>query len=247
MAVPTTRTEFKEYCLRKLGNDVLQINVSDAQVEDRIDEALKYYADYHFAGSQQTYLKHQLTATDITNGYIPVPEEIIGGIKLFALNSSLSTGTGMFNVQYQYVLNNIQDLTSGNLVNFWTTMEHIQFLQDQLVAQPRVRYNRHVNRLFIDMELSELSEGTFIIAEAAMAIDPETYADVWSDRWLQNYATAKIKYQWGNNTSKFTGMQLPGGVQFNGELILQEAKEEIRQMEEEMIMSFSLPVYDMIG
>jgi len=247
MAQPTTRAEFKAYCLRKLGSDVLQINVSDAQVEDRIDEALRYYADYHFAGSHQIYLKHQLTQTDVDNGYITVPEEVIGGVNLFALNSSLSTGTGMFNVQYQYVLNNIQDLTGGNFRNFWFTMENLQFLQDQLVAQPRIRYNRHINRLYIDMELSELSLGSYIIAECAAAVDPDTYPDVWKDRWLQNYATAKIKYQWGSNTTKYIGMQLPGGIQFNGEMILQEAKEEIRQMEEEMITSYSLPVFDMIG
>jgi len=97
------------------------------------------------------------------------------------------------------------------------------------------------------MELSELSLGSYIIAECAAAVDPDTYPDVWKDRWLQNYATAKIKYQWGSNTTKYIGMQLPGGIQFNGEMILQEAKEEIRQMEEEMITSYSLPVFDMIG
>ena len=51
MAVPTSRSEFKEFCLRKLGKPVIEINVDDDQVEDRIDESLKYYWDYHFDGS----------------------------------------------------------------------------------------------------------------------------------------------------------------------------------------------------
>jgi hypothetical protein len=73
------------------------------------------------------------------------------------------------------------------------------------------------------------------------------YVDVWKDRWLQNYASAKIKYQWGSNLTKFVGMNLPGNVQFNGEAILADALTEITKLEEEMISSYSLPVTDMIG
>ena len=83
--------------------------------------------------------------------------------------------------------------------------------------------------------------------EAYEVLDPDTYSDMWADRWLQNYTTAKIKYQWGSNLTKFTGMQLPGGVQFNGEKIFNDAKDEIEAMEKEMISSYSLPVMDMIG
>ena len=78
-------------------------------------------------------------------------------------------------------------------------------------------------------------------------MNPETWTDAWNDRWLQNYATAQIKRQWGSNLTKFTGMSLPGGVQFNGEKIYDDATEELRRMEDEMISSYSLPVLDMIG
>lgn len=64
MATPTTRSDFKEYCLRKLGKPVLEINVDDDQVEDRIDEALKYYYDYHFDGTEKMFYKHIFTAAD---------------------------------------------------------------------------------------------------------------------------------------------------------------------------------------
>ena len=56
MAIPTTRTQFKDYCLRSLGFGVIDINVSDAQVEDRIDEALQYFAQYHYDGVERVYL-----------------------------------------------------------------------------------------------------------------------------------------------------------------------------------------------
>jgi hypothetical protein len=58
MARPTTREAFKEYCLRSLGAPTIDINVDDEQLEDRIDDALQYYRDYHFDGTEETYLPH---------------------------------------------------------------------------------------------------------------------------------------------------------------------------------------------
>lgn len=247
MAQPTTRKEFKEWCLRKLGKPVIEINVDQDQVDDRVDEALSYYWDYHFDGAEKTFLKHQITAQDKANGYVDVPENIIGVINIFNLGSNITASTGMFNVQYQFVLNNIHDFVNYNMTNFYMSMQHLQFMEEILVGMQPIRYNRHINRLYIDTDWDRLNEGDYIVAECYSIVDPTVYADVWKDRWLQNYATAKIKYQWGSNLTKFVGMSLPGNVQFNGEQILNDAREEILRLEEEMISSYSLPVVDMIG
>jgi hypothetical protein len=246
MAQPTTKAEFKEWCLRKLGKPVIEINVDQDQVDDRVDEALSYYWDYHFDGAERIFFKHQVTSDDRTNGYITVPENIIGVVNLFDIGDALSTNN-LFNIRYQFALNEIYDLSNYNLSNYYMAMQHIQFLEELLVGKQPLRYNRHVNKLHIDMDWAKVDVGNYIIAEAYQVVDPATYADVWKDRWLQNYATAKIKYQWGSNLTKFEGMQLPGGVSFNGMQILQDAQEEIRRLEEEMIVSYSLPVSDMIG
>jgi hypothetical protein len=246
MAQPTTKAEFKEWCLRKLGKPVIEINVDQDQVDDRVDEALSYYWDYHFDGAERIFFKHQVTSDDRTNGYITVPENIIGVVNLFDIGDALSTNN-LFNIRYQFALNEIYDLSNYNLSNYYMAMQHIQFLEELLVGKQPLRYNRNVNKLHIDMDWAKVDVGNYIIAEAYQVVDPATYADVWKDRWLQNYATAKIKYQWGSNLTKFEGMQLPGGVSFNGMQILQDAQEEIRRLEEEMIVSYSLPVSDMIG
>ena len=247
MALPTSRAEFKDYVLRKIGAPVIQINVSDEQVEDRIDEAIAFWRDYHYDGSQMVYLKHALTQQDIDRGYIEVPENILGITRIFDLSSSISTGTGFFNVQYQFVLNNLEDITGYNIQHYYMALSHLQFLQEILVGRPLIRYNRHVNRLYVDVNKSILNAGSYIIIEGYDIIDGETYSDVWQDRFLQNYASALIREQWGMNLTKFTNMQLVGGVQFNGEQILNDAQAEIIKLEEEMIMSYSLPVTDMIG
>jgi hypothetical protein len=246
MAQPTTREEFKDWILRKLGAPVIQINVADEQVDDRIDEAVDFWRDYHYNGSQLVYLKHQITQDDIDNGYITLPSQLLGISGIFNLNTSISTGSGIFNVQYQFVLNNLEDITGYNITNYYMAMQHMEFLQEMLVGKPMIRYNKHVNKLFIDGSTA-MTVGNYIIIEAYDVIDADTYSDVWSDRWLQNYSAALVREQWGLNLTKFSGMQLVGGVAFNGEQILAEAREDRMRMEEEAVASLQPLNYNYIG
>ena len=247
MAVPTTRDEFKQYCLRKLGAPVIEINVDDDQVDDRVDEALRYYWDYHFDGSDKVYYKHQVTELDRQNKYIVLPENIIGAVRVFPIADPIVRSDDLFNIRYQIALNDLYTLTSVSMVPYYMTMEHLALISELLVGQQPIRYQRHKNRLYVDMDWGKANVGEYLLIEAYEVIDPDIWTDAWGDRWLQNYATAKIKHQWGSNLTKFTGMNLPGGVQFNGEKIYNDAVEEISKMEQEMLSSYSLPVSDMIG
>lgn len=247
MAVPSSRSTFKEWCLRKLGKPVIEINVDDDQVEDRIDESLRYYWDYHFDGTEKIYYKHQITNADVANTYITLPENIIGAVRVFPVSDPMVSSDDLFNIRYQIALNDLYTLTSVSMVPYYMVMEHLALVQELLVGQQPIRYNRHRNRLHIDTDWNDLKVGEFLLIEAYEVIDPDTWTDAWGDRWLQQYATAKIKMQWGNNLKKYEGMQLPGGIMFNGQKIYDEAKEEIEKLEAEMISSYSLPVMDMIG
>jgi len=248
MAQPTTRATFAEFCLRKLGKPVIEINVDDDQVDDRIDESLSYYADYHFDGTSKEFAKFTVTALDKSNKYLTVPENIIGVVNIFDIGDGLSTNN-LFNIRYQIALNDLYDLSKHDymLTSYYMNMQNIQFMEEILVGKQPLRYNRHMNKLHIDMDWDKVNVGNIIIAEAYQVVDGTVYADIWKDRWLQNYTTAKIKYQWGSNLTKFEGLQLPGGVTFNGAQILADANEEIRRLEEEMMSAYSLPVTDMVG
>lgn len=246
MAIPTSRATFKEYCLRSLGKPVIEINVDDDQVDDRIDEALKYYWDYHFDGSEKLYFKYQVTDQTKIDRYVPMPENVIGVVNLFPIGQALNTNN-LFNIRYQIALNDLYTLTSVSMVPYYMALQHVQFLEQMLVGQQPIRYNRHMNRLYVDMDWNIISAGDYIVAEAYQIVDPDVYTDAWADRWLLRYATCLIKLQWGNNLKKFQGMQLPGGIQFNGQKIYEEALQERMDLEREMITSYSLPVTDMIG
>ena len=247
MAIPTTRTEFKKYCLRELGHPVVEVNVDEDQVQDRIDDALDYFRDFHYDGTTHDYYKHQVTQTDIDNGYITLPEEITGVVGVFPIGTGLNTNN-LFNLRYQITLNEIYDWAHSTFAHYTMSMERMALLGELFVGKQPIRYNRHTDRLYIDMDWDfRTSPDRYIIVDCYATTDPDTYSDVWGDRWLRKYAIQLIKRQWGTNLKKFSGMQLPGGLTFNGEQIYQEADEEIRRLEEEMINTYSLPTYDMIG
>ena len=247
MAVPSSRSAFKEYCLKRLGKPVIDINIDEEQCEDRIDEALKYYQDYHYDGTERVLLKHQITSSDITNGYITLADEVIGVSRVLDLGQAVQS-SNLFNIRYQIHLNDLFDLSASSYVPYVTAMRHVETLEELFVGKKPIRYNRHRNQLHIDMDWDEdVTADEYIIVDAHQIVDPDTYTDVWGDRWLGRYATALIKKQWGSNLTKFEGMQLPGGVTFNGTKIYDDANEELNKLEEEMITSYSLPVTDLTG
>jgi len=246
MAIPATRSDFKAYCLRRLGAPVIDINVDDDQVEDRIDEALTFFWDYHFEGAEKTYYKYQIKQADITNKYITLPVNIIGAVNIFPVGEALSTNN-LFNIRYQITLNDLYDLTATTMVPYYLAMQHIQFLEQLLVGQQPLRFNRYTNILHLDMGWDNVFAGQYLIVEAYQVVDPTVYSGVWGDRWLTRYAAALIKRQWGDNLTKYTAVNLPGGNKFNADKIRDDAQKEIEMLEQEMITTWSLPVSDMIG
>ena len=140
------------------------------------------------------------------------------------------------------------NLTSAEMLTYQVTQDHLQMVNTIIHGTVPIRYQRHMNRLFLDVDWGfDISVDEYIIMEVTKIIDPDVYTDVWNDRWLKRYATALIKKQWGENLSKFEGVQLPGGITFSGANILQEAKEEIQVLEEQMSLNYELPVDIMIG
>lgn len=315
MAKPTTRQQFKDYCLRKLGWPVIDINVDDDQVEDRIDEALSFFNDYHFDGVEKMYMKHQIQQADIDRGWIYCPDAVTSVTGVLPFDQSNSS-VNMFDLRYQLRLHDLYDFTSVSYVSYEITMQHITTLNMLFSGKPQFRFNRHQNKVFLDIDWTrDVKAGDYVVIECYRKMEPDTInlsgtvtgnttgtlitgadtyfdqeilendfvnfgdairqvkkiisptqiiidepltegasditmykqgvSDVWNDRFLKKYATALIKLQWGNNLSKFTGIQMPGGVTLDGVRIMTEAHDEIEKIEEELI-SFNVLPGDMI-
>lgn len=248
MAIPNSRQTLIDYCLRNLGEPVLEINVSEEQIEDRIDEALQFYQEYHSDAISPVFHKHQVTAQDIQNEYISIPDAITVVTRIFSL-AEAGTSSGMFSAKYQLFLNDIFDLRfAGSISNYVQTMQYLNTLDMVFNGEEQIRFNRHMGQLYVDTDWgTSIKEGNYIIVEAYRIVDPNTFSKVYNDMFLKRYATALIKRNWGQNLSKFDGMQLPGGVQINAQRILEEANAEIREIEQEMQLKYENPPLFFVG
>lgn len=319
----TTRQELKDYCLRRLGYPVIEINVDEDQVEDRIQDALEFWNEYHFDGVEKIYLKAQVVASTLKIQGVSAPlfqkgEKIIGatsgakseiyeinGLNQFTLkgtdgtfaNGEVVTGqtsgisattlntnaftlgnwdsqyfeisdavTGVtrifsigpanvgssprniFDVVYQFRLTDLYDLMSTDLIYYAQVKSHLQTLEMLLPAERNIRFNRKMNRLYVDVNwLETFIPGNYVVAECHRILDPAQFTEVYNDMFLKRYATSLIKRQWGENMKKFGGIQLPGGVTLNGKEIYDEAITEIVKIEEEMQSRYELPVDWFVG
>ena len=299
MAKPSSREQLKQYALRQLGKPVIEINVDDDQLEDRIDEGLQYFQEYHFDGIERMYHIHEITSSkvavssingtfsngeiitgatsnatatvhtanstfiefrnhkdttgianndttssfsdsetitgnssgataiagtvtfgDIDNHYVPLSDAITGVVGIFDIQD---TGGGqksssMFSFRYQFHLNEMPYLTSTSIINYKMSMQHLQLLNDIFVGKKPLRFNRHQNRLYIDLDWAnnDIKIGEYIVVEAYRIIDPETFNDVYNDMFLKRYITSLFKRQWGANLIKYQGVSLPGGITLDG-------------------------------
>ena len=336
MTQPTTRTTFKDYCKRKLGWPVVELNIDDDQVEDCIDDSLQFFQEYHFDATENTYLKHQIsgstlklagapsgdfsngeiftggtsgvqatvhayhsanttlryknpevksggdgntfyanttttfstgetitgntssatatthasTATaigDFDNKYISIAEAIIGVRRIIPFYDN-SRSNSMFSSKYQFALSEIHSLGSGGLASFEIAQEYLALINEMFTGQPMFRYNRHADKLYLDISWgTDADIDDFIVVEVDKILDPSTYSDIWGDMFLKRYNTALMKKQWGQNLTKFEGMQLPGGVTMNGRQLYDDATTELETIQTEMSLRYELPVDHLIG
>jgi hypothetical protein len=248
MAQVTTRDELKDYALRRLGAPVITINVDDEQLEDRIDDAIQFYQDYHYDATESFFWKHEITQQDVDQKYFTIDPGILGITRIFALNETI-TKNNMFDLRYQLRLHELYDFTSTSYTNFSITMQHLQNLSEMFTGEVPIRFQRHTGRLYVDWGWgsSQIPVGSMVVAEGYKAIDPETFESVYNDRWLKEYVTSLFKRQWGDNMKKFGGIQLPGGLTLNGKETFDEAMQEIQRLETEMQDRYELPVQFLVG
>lgn len=250
MANPSSRQGLIDWCKRRLGDPVIEINVDDDQLEDRVDEALQVFQEYHSEATHRTFLKHQITSDDKTNEYITISSDVITVTKLFALRSG-SINKNFFDIKYQMHLNDIADLHSyiGDLAYYEQMQQYLSLLDMKLTGSPQVDFVRKQNRLYIhgDFEDGDIKVDDYIVAEAYTIVDPSSHSLVWNDMWLKEYTTALIKQQWGANLIKFEGMQLPGGVMLNGRQLFDDATQELERLREKLRMEHEMPVDFFMG
>ena len=271
MSKPSTRQELIDYCLRRLGYPVLEVNVDEDQIEDLIDDAIQYFQERHFDGVERMLLKHEITKdnkeilkTGITTttanstvgittttftesqNFIQLPDHVLGVERVLKMDAS-TISSGLFNIKYQIFLNDLYYYGALDLMNYAMTKTYLEDLSRIITPDTQLRFNKKNHRLYLDIDFGQLSDDTFIIIDGYRLLDPSDAPAIYNDFWLKKYATATIKKQWGMNLIKFQGVMLPGGVQLNGRQIYEDAIKEIEEIEYSLRTEYEIPPLDLIG
>jgi len=261
MAKLNSRQNLIDYCLRRLGHPVIEINVDDQQLEDRVDDALQLFREYAADGSRRVYLPVQITAQHISDKYIDLSNptgsaetefsgRILDVVKVFMVGDSTSN-VNFFDIKYQMRLNDLADLATGvgDLAYYEQMQQYLSLIDLKLTGHPQIQYNRYLDRLFIFGDLrdgGDIKAGDFIMVEMYVELN-ESVGSQYDNLFLKNYTTALIKKQWGENLGKFEGMQLPGGVTLNGRQIIDDAKEELEREHEKLRNEYDNPPFFFMG
>lgn len=244
----TNKEEFIQYCIRKLGAPVINVEVDDTQLEDIYDDSLRKLQDFHMHGVERQYLKHELTQTDIDNGYITLPDSIVGVNRVLPMTGgTTNTAQSIFDLQYQLRMNDLWDLQSSSISYYVMVRQYTNMLDQILNGQPLFRFNRVQNKIHIDISKHKLSVGKYVVLEVLRALTPDEFPELWSEAWFKKYTTALIKKQWGTNLKKYNNVLTIGGITVNGQQIYDEAVEEVTQLEEELRDTYEEPVQFLMG
>lgn len=273
MAKPASRQELLDYCLRSLGHPVVEVNVDDDQLNDRLDDALQYFQERHIDGVQRTFLKHKLlkderdiikTQPKYTTGedpvgvgvttaimeeaqnFIPLPDSVVSVNKVFKTDAH-TLSSGMFNIKYQIFLNDLYYYGVLDLLNYAMVKTYLEDISRIISPDVQLRFNQKSHRLYLDIDWGAIDTDSYIIIDCYRIVDPEDFPKIYNDYWLKRYLTASIKKQWAQNLSKFNNVQLLGGVTMNGEKLYADAERELEIIEKQLRDEYEFPPLGLIG
>lgn len=236
-----TRDEFIDYCYRQLGEPVIQVNVEQSQAEDRVNDALQMYFQYHMDASTREVITLQVTDEILKTQTFELDKDIIGVIDVVHQPSS---SFSLQNLQYQMYFSDLISRTfsqNDGMSSYVMTRSYLSMLGQIVGGIYNITdFNLHGNKVKVHYDWSKLKPGDLIGMEVQKLVDPEI---IWNDYWLKQYATALLRIQWGTNLMKYSGPGLPGGGTLNGMDIFQAGMTEKQTLEERLYNEFQLPAY----
>lgn len=242
MPVPSSRKSLVQYAKRKLGAPLINIEVEDSQLDQLIDDTIQLYQDRVYDGTEEVYLKYAITQTDIDNkknnspilnlnglsffenqNFLVVPDYIIGISQVIKTNNNfyhdLFGRSPEFFIMDQF---NFYGGSELDLTDVYLLRQSINNINNLLNPENNISFNRNNGRLYLDFDIKSMLD-KYIIIQCQRALDPQEFTKIYNDRFVKEYFTILVEEQWGNNLSKFSNVQLPGGVVFNAEQILARA------------------------
>lgn len=263
--IVNSKDTLKEHCLRRLGKPVINIEVADEQIDDIIDDVIQLYRERIYDGTEEVFLKYQITQADISNAttlvldnnvlpyktnnnFISLPEYITSVIEVLTTNAT-SIGD-MFGRSLEFfarenLLYNNKS-TQFDIISLPIMNEYLGAINHLTKPETRCRFNYNTGKLFIDKDISNLLN-YYIIIRCTKYISPEQYKQTYNSRFIKELTTIKMKLQWGSNLMKFKDLSLPGGIKYDSVQIYSSAKTELDEFMKSMRVDWELMPTMLIG
>jgi hypothetical protein len=233
-------SDFTQYILRKLGSPVIHIEVSEDQVTDCIDETLQKFYEQHYDGVDIGYIELELT-----DGVMAYTLDS----KVQAVTEVLSKGSYFLEdepllMSKPFVLGNPPLLGHPDLISVEIFRQRMKMLENAFNQDVVYDFNStsKLLTLHVDPAKQKWDKVALKVYQSHNLVD-----ELFENIWVKRYAVALARIQWGYNISKYSGATLPGGVQFNGEDIKRDGKEDKEALELELEERYSEPPDPMTG
>ena len=192
------------------------------------------------------------TATTFTyyenSNYLDIPKDVIGINKVYQWDALMGVSTkNMFSLKYQMFLNDVHYWGTQDILSYSMSMSYLETLNFLLNTHKAIRFNQRQDRMYLDVSYNDLIVGDYLVIDCWKVLNPNEATGVFNDPFLKKYLTSLIKKQWGQNLIKFQGVKLPGGIEFNGRQIYDDAQAELDKIEEKMMSTYEIPPLDLIG
>lgn len=273
---PENVSELIENALIQLGKPVIEINVAEPQLFLAAKQAIAKFCDYHYDATETVFVSHEITDQDIINGYITTPDNIWnvtrilnvstfpsvfgGGVGLYQKHGSTSS-MGSVTAYGGNTMNGMRGMLgmSEAMVSYYLASAHASYFKHIINPNIGMTWNRGSKRIRFQGSMEQsIRCGKFLIYEAQVVNEDISFSEgclmsdgngtcFFDNNWLLDYTTALIQKQWGRNLSKFRSIPIMDGMEMNGEHILEEAKQDLERLEEELLNKYTIPPIMIIG
>jgi hypothetical protein len=219
----------------RLGSPAINIEVTDEQVTILISDVLQKFIEFHFDGLDEGYY---ILTTEVNKQSYILPNNVYSVLDA-ASSTLISAGDPILLSPYNYT-----DIstTQRDIVDLTVFRENFAAYRSEMKEMVRFEFNSTTHIL----KFLEIPTTVRTVAFRCHLV-PTDLESIYENRWFQKYATALTKLQWGNNLAKYTGGLLPSGASLNFDRIIDDAKQQIEELEEELETTYQEPVDFMIG
>lgn len=238
-----TREDFKQYCLRKLGNGIITLNLTNEQIDDCINDAVKWCQEFLDEGNFLEFYVHKINQDDLNRHYFQLTDDVLAVHDfIYETNYIGSTLNNIFQLSTIALVNNLTVPSSG-LSDWYFMKMNLETLNALMRGACPWRFDYNNARLYVDQDWATYFPlNHYVVAQLWTATNPSTNVKMWNNNYMKKYAIALLQEQWGNNLIKYEGIKLPGGINLNANKIIENAQSQLTKLQEEVIQYSSNPL-----